>query len=137
MSDTLVSFALWYFSSFVYHFSPGQAKNDRQTVKTRDMRNLQSAIALISRPQVLGQEGLNMRHLPVGARVVGAARVGVDLLWAVERIVERIAGLRRADIVAQADIEQHRAANTRREVDPIEVVQRRPHIGSPLRIEPQ
>src|SRR6266508_2757330 len=87
-------------------------------------------------PQIPGQKRLNVRHLPVGARVVGAARVGVDLLRTLERMVECVAGLRRADIVAEADIDQHWAADTRREVDSIEIAERRVDGLGALRVEP-
>ena len=55
----------------------------------------------------------------------------------VERVVDRVAGLRRADIVVQADVDQHRAADPRREVDAVEVVERLAHLGLALRVEPQ
>src|SRR5579883_2062040 len=86
--------------------------------------------------EVAIEKGIHDRRVPERSGIVHAIFVGIELLVRRANCSEEgKAGFRRADVVAQTNVDDNWTANSRREVDPIEVVQRLPHLLFALWIE--
>src|SRR5215472_17619508 len=80
-----------------------------------------SDIRILLRMQMVGEERVDDRGVPEGAGVVHAVVVGIELLVRrADRPEEGVAGLGRADVVLEADVDNDRAGDPRREVDAVE-----------------
>src|SRR5665811_2037166 len=89
----------------------------------------------LGRLQVLGEEVLDMAHLPVVAGVVPAALGGVERDLARKGILQGERRFRWADVVVEPGIDQHRRLDPRGKIEAIEIGKLLPGLFATLRVE--